>query len=94
MTAALVRTDFDDVAGKLAAGLWMAYPYETYRQLDRAEWNDQLMKHLARRGVAADVIDIPKKSVVVIVNADALPTLEQVQGTVSAIEHVRSLGRL
>lgn len=93
-TAELERVDFDEIAGKLASGLWMAYPYETYGQLDRDEWNDQLVKHLEQRGVQAEVIDLRKKSIVIVVNAVALPTLDQVKGTVAAIQHVRSLGRL
>lgn len=94
VTVELQRTDFDEVAGKLASGLWMAYPYEAYGQLDRDEWNDQLVKHLERRDVQAEVIDLRKKSVVIVVNAAALPTLDQVKGTVAAIEHMRSLRRL
>lgn len=85
--------DFDDVVGKLAAGNWLAFPYEAYGQLDRDEWNAELMKYLAERGVTADVIDIPKKSVAVVVNAEALPTFDQVTDSVAAIDHRRAMGR-
>lgn len=85
---------FDDVAGELAAGRWMLYPYEAYGQMDRAEWNDQLVKHLARLRINADIVDIPRKSVVVVVNAAALPTLEQVTESVATIVHRRAMGRL
>ncbi len=94
MSAVLERVDFDVVAGKLAAGKWMAYPYETYGQLDRAEWNAELVKYLGECGVEAEVIDIPKKSVVVVVNCAAVPTQEQVTGSIAAIDHLRALGRL
>jgi hypothetical protein len=93
MVAELQRPDFDDVAGKLAAGRWLVYPYEAYGQLDRAEWNAELVAYLAERGVSVEVIDIPRKSVVVVVNAAAVPTLEQVTESVAAIEYRRAMGR-
>lgn len=84
--------DFDDTAGKLNVGKWVVYPYETYGQLDRGEWNDQLVKHLGAHGIDAEVLDIPKKSIAVVVNADALPTLEQITESISAIDHQRAMG--
>lgn len=91
--AAELRPDFDAVAGKLADGRWLVYPYEAYGQLDRGEWNAELVAYLAERGVAAEVIDIPRKSVTVVVNAAAVPSLEQVAESVAAIEHRRAMGR-
>lgn len=84
--------DFDDTAGKLAAGRWVIYPYEAYGQLDRDEWNEQLVVHLAEQGVHVEVIDIPRKSVAVVVNAGAVPTFEQVTESVAAIEYQRATG--
>lgn len=84
--------DFGDTAGKLMNGGWLVYPYETYGQLDRGEWNTELVKHLAERGIRADVIDIPKKSVAVVVNVDAQPTLEQITESIAAIDHQRAMG--
>ena len=86
------RVDFDDVVGKLAAGNWIAYPYEAYGQLDRAEWNDQMVKYLAERDIHADVIDVPKKSVAVLINIDWPPSFEQVTDSIAAIDHQRAVG--
>lgn len=86
--------DFDNVAGDLATGRWLVYPYEAYGQLDRDEHNDQLLKFLAEHGVDAEVIDLPEKSVVVVVNAAAVPTREQVIESIDAIVHQRAMGRL
>lgn len=85
--------DFDNVAGDLAAGRWLVYPYETYGQLDRDEHNEQLVKYLAERGINAEVIDLPEKSVAVVVNAAAVPTREQVTESIEAIVHQRAMGR-
>lgn len=85
--------DFDDTIATLKSGKWVVYPYEAYGQLDRDEWNDQLVKHLAHHGIDAEVINIPKKSVAVVVNAAAVPTFEQVTESVAAIEHQRAVGR-
>lgn len=85
--------DFADTAGTLRSGHWLAYPYEAYGQLDRAEWNGELVAYLAECGVYAEVIDIPRKSVVVVVNAAALPTLEQLVESVAAVEYQRAMGR-
>lgn len=92
MAAALDRPDFDDVVSKLGAGSWAAFPYEAYGQLDRGEWNAELVKYLAERDIQADVIDVPKKSVVVVVNAAALPTVEQLAESIAAIEYRRAMG--
>lgn len=85
--------DFDDTAAKLNAGQWLVYPYEAYGQLDRAEWNDQLVKHVGRHGIDAEVIDIPRKSVAVVVNVAAQPTFDQVTESIAAIDHQRTMGR-
>jgi len=87
-------SNFDDVARDLADGHWVVYPYEAYRQLDRAEWNDQLVKHLDRYGIAADIIDMPEKDLVVVVNVRALPSRNQVIESIAVIEHQRAMGRL
>ena len=84
--------DIDETVGKLQAGRWLVLPYEAYGQLDRAEWNDQLVKHLAELGINAEVIDIPKKSVTVVVNTDAVPIRDQVVESVAAIDHQRAMG--
>lgn len=97
MAAAVVHPvrlpDFADTAGELERGRWLVYPYEAYGQLDRGEWNAELVAYLAERGVSAEVIDIPRKSVAVVVNAAAVPTLEQVTESVAAIEYQRAMGR-
>lgn len=92
--ALLSAADFDDVAGKLARGHWLIYPYETYGEQDRAEFNDQLVKHLDERGIAADAIDMPEKDVVVVVNVRALPARDQVIESIAAVEFQRAMGRL
>lgn len=94
MAAKLQRVDFEGATRKLASGSWLVYPYEAYGQLDRAEWNDQLVKHLAERGITVEVIDIPRKSVVLVVNVAAVPTFEQSTESVDAIVHQRAMGRL
>jgi len=91
--ADLQRPDFDDVATKLAGGSWIAYPYEAYGQLDRGEWNAELVAYLAERGVTVEVIDIPRKSVAVVVNTAAVPSVEQVTQSIAAIEYQRAMGR-
>ena len=85
--------DFQPVAGKLKLGHWLVYPYEAYGQLDRDEWNTELLKEMAERGVAAEVIDLPRKNVAVVVNVAAQPTLEQVIESIAAIEYHRFTGR-
>jgi hypothetical protein len=82
--------DFGDTVGKLMNGRWLVYPYEAYRQFDRSEWNAELVEYLAERGVRAEVIDIRKKSVVVVINVDDQPTFEQVTESVAVIEHRRT----
>jgi hypothetical protein len=84
--------DFAHTAGELENGRWLVYPYEAYGQLDRAEWNDQLVVYLAECGVRAEVIDIPKKSVAVVVNAKAVPTWDQVVESIAAIDYRRAMG--
>lgn len=84
--------DFDETAGKLQAGGWLVYPYEAYGQLDRGEWNTELVKYLAERGIAAEVIDIPRKSVTVVVNAVAVPTRDQVVESIAAVDYRRVMG--
>lgn len=88
-----LRPDFDDIATRLAAGNWLAYPYEAYGQLDRDEWNTELVAYLAERGVDATVIDIPKRSIAIVVNAAAVPSLEQVAESVAAVEYQRAMRR-
>ncbi|MGW3992338.1 hypothetical protein ACWEF6_02510 [Amycolatopsis sp. NPDC004772] len=92
ITAPSRLTDFDNAAGKLKTGHWIALPYEAYGQLDRGEWNDELVRYLAEREVRADVIDIPKKSVAVLINVDWAPTFEQIVESVTAVEHRRMTG--
>lgn len=94
ITAPHRLADFDDAAGKLKSGHWLALPYETYGQLDRGEWNTELVKYLAERGIRADVIDLPKKSVAVLFNLDAQPTFDQIVESVTAIDYHRAMGRL
>lgn len=84
--------DFDDTAGKLKNGRWVVYRYEAYGRLDRAEWNTELVRYLAERGIRADVIDIPKKDVAVLINLDAQPSFEQIVESVAAVEHRRMTG--
>lgn len=95
MNAVTLRraSDFEDVVRELAAGHWAAVSYERYGQMDRAEWNDQLVKYLAERDIYVEVIDIPQKSVVVVVNTAAVPTFEEVTESVDAIVHQRTMGR-
>lgn len=88
----MTKLDFADVAGKLLNGHWLAYPYEAYGQLDRDEWNAELVRYLAERGIRADIIDIPKKNVAVLINLDAQPSFEQVVESVAAVEHKRMTG--
>jgi hypothetical protein len=87
------RVDFYDAVGKLRNGNWVVYPYEAYGQLDRDEWNAELVKELARRGIDADVIDLPEKDLAVVVNLDAIPTFEQIVESVAAMQYHRFTGR-
>lgn len=88
------QPDSDDVVKELSAGRWLVYPYEAYGQLDRTEHNDQLMQHAARYGLQVEVIDISRRSVVVVVNTANLPTFEQITESVAAVVHDRAMGRL
>lgn len=87
------ESDVDQLAADLAAGRWLVRPYETYGQVDRAEWNTEFVAFVAERQIRAGVIDIPKKSVVIVFNVDAQPTFEQVTESVAAIDHQRAMGR-
>ncbi|RSD23952.1 hypothetical protein [Amycolatopsis eburnea] len=79
--------DPTEVAQKLALGAWVVFRHEFQNDgCDLVSWLEAVRAACAGLDVVEEVITIFPKDLTVVINAEIVPTAEQVQASVSRVE--------
>lgn len=106
-TIALVTTEADaDLVGdpfavrdrvqltdELRRGRWVVYAHEWLPHgLELGEWKSATAKACTEAGLTAELVTYDATSTTIVLNTAAMPTLDQIEASISAIEQFREKG--